>query len=194
MGFAASHGLVPLQAEAEYLASCQRHVAGAVDIQALHRGLVRPLACFTLAELAPWLARFEAEMAPRLPADMRALVERHRAAGDLCAIVTATTRLIAEPFARAFGVPHLVATEAVAVGSALTGEIAGEPCARQHKLARVEHWLAGQGSRLADFEQTWFYSDSAGDLPLLSAVSHPVVVRPDERLRLHAEQAGWPVL
>ncbi|HJV72121.1 HAD family hydrolase [Ideonella sp.] len=193
MGFAASRGLLPPQAEAEYLAWCQRYVAGAVDIQALHRGLVQPLACFTLAELAPWLVQFEAEMAPRLPAHMRALVERHRAAGDLCAIVTATTRLIAEPFARAFGVPHLVATEAQAVAGSLTGEIAGEPCARQHKLARVEQWLAGQGSCLAAFERSWFYSDSASDLPLLSAVSHPVAVRPDDRLRRHAEQAGWPV-
>lgn len=192
--FAAAHGLLPASAEADYLACCQRHVAGALDIAGLHRALVGPLAQRPLAAWRPWLARFEAAMAPRLPAEMRALVDRHRAAGDLCAIVTATSRPVAEPFAHAFGVPHLLATEPALDGEAWSGEIAGEPCAREHKLAHVTRWLQAQGTRLAAFEQSWFYSDSSGDLPLLGAVSHPVAVRPDERLRAHAVHAGWTVL
>jgi HAD superfamily hydrolase (TIGR01490 family) len=130
---------------------------------------------------------------------MRALVQRHLDAGDLCAIVTATTRFVAEPFARLFGVPHLVATEpATAAGlpdGPLTGEIAGLPCYQEHKRDRVEQWLTQLGSaRLGDFEQSWFYSDSASDLPLLEVVTHPVAVRPDERLHARAVHAGWRVL
>lgn len=194
MAFAASRGLLPATAQADYLTSCRQYVAGALDIRALHRALVGPLTHLESPELLPWLARFESTMAARLPADMRELVGRHQAAGDLCAIVTATTRLIAEPFARAFGITHLVATEAALEGGVLTGEIDGEPCVNEHKLVRVQQWLAGRGSSLAAFEQSWFYSDSARDLPLLSAVSHPVAVRPDPGLRAHAVQAGWPVL
>jgi phosphoserine phosphatase len=83
-------------------------------------------------------------------------------------------------------------------GAPFTGEIDGEPCYRQHKVTRVNDWLAMQppGSRrsLAEFGQSWFYSDAMGDLPLLGVVTHPVVVCPDERLRAHALQSGWPVL
>jgi len=128
-------------------------------------------------------------------------VRRHLDAGDVCAVVTATTRLVAEPCAHAFGLVHVVATEAATVDGtpdgALSGEIAGLPCFREHKPTRVRQWLAqqrpGDAAELGAFEQSWFYSDSASDLPLLQAVSHPVAVRPDERLRRHALEAGWPV-
>src|SRR5205085_11911482 len=117
---------------------------------------------------------------------------------DLCAIVTATTELISGPIARLFGVEHLVATRPATVGgvqgAAFTGEIDGEPCYRQHKVSRVHQWLAEAGRSLAGFERSWFYSDAIGDLPLLEAVSDPVAVGPDERLRAHALRAGWPIL
>ena len=84
-------------------------------------------------------------------------------------------------------------TEAATVQGVFTGEIVGEPCYREHKVSRVDEWLARQGLARAGFEASWFYSDSANDLPLLRAVSNPVAVRPDERLRAHAHKAGWPV-
>ena len=136
-------------------------------------------------------------MRERVPADMHELVRRHLDAGDLCAVVTATTRFIAEPFARLFGVPHVVATEAAAVDGVPTGEIEGLPCFREYKLTRVQQWLAQQTPGLTDldaFERSWFYSDSTSDLPLLNAVSDPVAVRPDARLRQHALQAGWRIV
>jgi phosphoserine phosphatase len=43
-------------------------------------------------------------------------------------------------------------------------------------------------------EQTWFYSDSLNDLPLLSLVSHPVAVDPDETLKEHAIMHDWRVI
>ena len=42
--------------------------------------------------------------------------------------------------------------------------------------------------------RSWFYSDSANDLPLLQAVSDPVAVSPDARLRAHALAQGWTVI
>lgn len=191
--FLVRRGVLPAEAEAGYLDYCFQYVAGTLDIHAMHRANLAPLRRFPWAELSRWACEFEAEMAPLLPADMRELVAQHHRAGDLCAIVTATEKLIAQPFARLFGVEHLVATEAQVVAGRLTGEIEGEPCYRQHKLSRVAAWLATQGRTLDSFEQSCFYSDSASDLPLLLAVSHPVAVRPDERLRAHALAAGWPV-
>lgn len=200
--FLVEQGVLPAQAEETYLGYCRQYVAGTLDIHAMHYASVAPLARFSRTQLAQWTGRFEVAMRGRAPADMQALVQHHLDAGDLCAVVTATTRFIAEPFARLFGVPHVVATEAATVdgtpGGAVTGEIEGLPCFREHKVTRVRQWLArhapGGATDLAAFERSWFYSDSTSDLPLLNAVSDPVAVRPDERLRQHALRSGWRIL
>ncbi|MEF7612967.1 HAD family phosphatase [Aquincola sp. MAHUQ-54] len=193
--FLAAEGALPADAESAYLALCHRYVASELDIREMHRITVAPLAAFTRVQLDDWARRFELAMAPRLPADMQALVRRHREAGDLCAIVTATTRFIAEPFGRLFGIPHVLATEpALDARGVPTGAIVGEPCHREHKLGHVDAWLARQGLALSGFAESHFYSDAAGDLPLLSAVTHPVAVAPDAALQAHALQRGWPIV
>jgi HAD superfamily hydrolase (TIGR01490 family) len=196
--FLVARGVLPAQAEGEYLEHCHQYVAGTLDIHAMHRASVTPLAAFPRARLTAWCREFEAHIAPQIPLAMKALVTKHQDAGDLCAIVTATTRFIAEPFGRLFGVGDVLATEAATEGGdpngALTGEIAGDPCFREHKLTHVNAWLATRQTTLTDFESSWCYSDSASDLPLLRAVTHPVAVHPDERLLAHAHAAGWPVL
>jgi len=47
---------------------------------------------------------------------------------------------------------------------------------------------------LHDFPQSWFYSDSINDVPLLERVTHPVATNPDPRLRAIANERGWPVI
>jgi len=199
--FLVGRGMLPPNAEETYLDYCRQYVAGTLDIHAMHFASVAPLARVPRALLAQWASEFEQALRTRVPADTRALVQRHLDAGDLCAVVTATTRFIAEPCARLFGVPYVVATEAATVDGTpdglLTGAIDGLPCFREHKVTRVRQWLAqqapGGATDLDAFERSWFYSDSTSDLPLLSAVSDPVAVRPDVRLREHALQAGWRV-
>lgn len=198
--FLAARGVLPASAEEIYLGYARQYVAGTLDIHAMHRANMAPLLPHPVKVLEAWAREFEAAMAPRLPGPMQALVRRHLEAGDLCAIVTATERLIAAPFARLFGVPHLVATEAAVVDGRLTGAMRGPPCFRGHKVERVAAWLAslappeGQARTLDGFAQSWFYSDSISDLPLLQAVTHPVAVQPDARLRAHALASAWPVL
>jgi HAD superfamily hydrolase (TIGR01490 family) len=195
--FLVREGALDNEAEARYLGFCHQYVAGTLDIQAMVRASLLPLAAFEPRQLAQWRARFEQQIAAQLPADMVELVGRHRACGDLCAVVTATERLVAEPFAHAFGIEHLVATEGVMVDGRPTGEIDGLPCFREHKVTRVQSWLATLRTvppTIRGFDQSFFYSDSINDLPLLSAVTHPVAVRADERLREHARAAGWAVI
>ena len=198
--FLVERGALPADAEETYLGYCRQYVAGTLDIHAMHRASVAPLAQTPRVLLAQWAGEFEGVVRERVPADMQDLVQRHLRAGDLCALVTATTRFIAEPCARVFGLAHVIATAAATVDGtpdgALTGEIEGLPCFREHKVTRVRQWLAQQVPRadLGAFERSWFYSDSTSDLPLLNAVSDPVAVRPDPRLRQHALEAGWRIV
>ncbi len=61
-------------------------------------------------------------------------------------------------------------------------------------MQRLEQWLSARGLSWDDVAESWFYSDSLNDLPLLERVTHPVAVDPDETLRAHALARGWPVI
>jgi phosphoserine phosphatase len=123
-------------------------------------------------------------------------VRRHLDAGDLCVVVTATNSFVTGPIARAFGIANLIATipGADAASGRFSGAPTGIPSFQAGKIARVEAWLVESGHWWGSFEQTWFYSDSHNDLPLMKKVSHPVAVDPDPTLKAHAEALGWQVL
>ena len=134
-------------------------------------------------------------MAPQLLPAARALLDLHRAAGDLVAIVTATNEFITRPIADALGVEHLLAVELErGVDGMATGRIRGVPSFREGKIERVHDWLAGLGQRLSDVEHSVFYSDSTNDLPLLEIVSEPVATNPSPALEAIALQRGWRIL
>ncbi len=148
------------------------------------------------AEQAAASVRFIAEvMAPQLLPPAFELVERHRAAGDLIAIVTATNEFVTRPIADVFGVEHLLAVQLERDGSgAATGRIAGVPSFREGKILRLQQWLAGLGRQLSDFESSVFYSDSTNDLPLLERVDEPVATNPSPALEAIALERGWRIL
>lgn len=191
----AERGALPPEFEAQYLAYCQRYAAGSVDMVQMHRFTVGALAVHDPATLARWLEEFREHIAPRIPRAARELVRWHQAAGHACALVTATTRFIAEAFGAALGLPEVLATQPeLGPDGRYTGEIVGHACFREHKLAHVQAWLARRGMPWEALGRSWFYSDSRNDLPLLQAVSDPVAVDPDPRLRAIAAERGWPVL
>jgi len=132
---------------------------------------------------------------PQIHPAALALVQRHRAAGDLVAIVTATNEFITRPIAHLFGVDELIATElARDADGRVTGAVRGTPSFREGKIQRVHDWLAAQGRQWGDFERSTFYSDSTNDLPLLERVSHPVATNPGPQLERIALDRGWPIL
>lgn len=181
--------------EAQNAAFFEQYKAGTLDIHEYLGFALRPLAAHALHELDRWHEDFMAScIQPMINKPAQALVERHLAAGDLCAVVTATNSFVTAPIARAFGIAHLIATEPEIVNGRYTGRVAGTPCFREGKIARVEQWLAGLGHSLGTVTESRFYSDSMNDLPLLERVSHPVVVDPDERLAIEAARRGWPVI
>jgi HAD superfamily hydrolase (TIGR01490 family) len=131
---------------------------------------------------------------PNIKRPARALLNEHRAAGDLIAIVTATNEFVTRPIAEAFGVDELIAVELEKDASGwLTGEIAGVPSMREGKVIRVGQWMAARGLDWLDVEST-FYSDSTNDLPLLEKVDHPVATNPSPALREIAIARGWRIL
>jgi phosphoserine phosphatase len=72
-----------------------------------------------------------------------------------------------------------------------TGRVAGIPCFQGGKVKLLNEWLITSKSDLND---SWFYSDSHNDLPLLNTVDNPVAVDPDDKLRNTAEKQKWPII
>jgi HAD superfamily hydrolase (TIGR01490 family) len=131
---------------------------------------------------------------PAMTDEALAIVQKHLAAGDLCAIVTATNSFVTAPIARAFGVPTLIATEPEYLAGQYTGKIHGTPSFKHGKVLRVKAWLATLDRSLKDFYESYFYSDSINDLPLLEVVTHPIVTNPSPSLLKVAQERNWPVL
>ncbi|MBT9486671.1 MAG: HAD family hydrolase [Rubrivivax sp.] len=172
------------------------YLAGTLDMAAYVNFATAPWRGRSAADLAAVTEAFLAAVArPALHPAALALVQKHRAAGDLIAIVTATNEFVTRPIAALFGVEHLIATDLVRdADGRVTGAIRGVPAFRDGKIARVAAWLADRGQTLADFDRCTFYSDSTNDLPLLEHVSHPVATNPVPALAAIAAQRGWPVL
>lgn len=166
--------------------------AGTLDILEFLRFSLQPLASHDTATLYAWRARYLKEkIAPILLPAARALVEKHRAQGDTLLIITATNRFVTEPIAGLFGIENLLATDPEMVDGRYTGNVSGVPCYREGKVQRLAMWLKEHG---LDHGESWFYSDSHNDIPLLETVTHPVAVDPDDSLRQHAASKGWPVI
>src|SRR5699024_4324505 len=114
--------------------------------------------------------------------------------GDLCAIVTATNEFVTAPIARALDIDHLVATIPEMHDGRYTGRVQGVPSYQEGKIKRVDDWLATLGKRIEEFDETWFYSDSINDLPLMQIVSHPIATNASPALLDIALEHDWQVL
>lgn len=133
---------------------------------------------------------FRRDVAKHIGSDARRAVDRHLAAGDVCAVVTGATVYSARPLARLLNIPHVIATE---LECDADGRFTGRHthlCYGKGKIARSEALARASGSTLDD---AVFYSDSISDLPLLERVGTPIVVNPDPRLGRVAKQRKWRV-
>lgn len=171
-----------------------RYKAGTVGLDEFCNFYVGTLAGRSPQDWEPWRLQFLTEVIlPRIGIGAMELVHRHRDAGDLVVMTTATNRFITEYTARHFGIEHLIATETEMQAGRFTGRTAGTLNMREGKVVRLHQWLDGIGKSLVQFSSV-AYSDSINDLPLLEAVHRAVAVNPDERLRKQAQARGWEIL
>jgi HAD superfamily hydrolase (TIGR01490 family) len=166
---------------------------GTLDIYKFLAFQLKPLAEHSVADLNALHANYmESVIRPMMTKKAQDLVNQHKAQGDLCLVITATNSFVTKPIAQAYGIAHLIGTDPEMVNGAYTGGVAGVPSFQEGKVTRLNQWLAERGQVLADFEQSYFYSDSHNDLPLMKLVTHPVAVDADAKLTDYAQQHGWP--
>ena len=122
----------------------------------------------------------------------RGLLKTHRDAGRPVVLATTTPHDLIAPLAERLGFDDVIATRyASDEEGSYTGGLEGEFVWATGKLAAVRRWAADND---VDVSESWAYSDSIYDVPLLWAVAHPRAVNPDPRLRALATIARWPVI
>lgn len=169
-----------------------QYTAGELDIHAFLRFALAPLAALAPRRLLDLRARFLAEhIAPNVARHAPPLLARHRAAGHLLVIVTATNRFVTGPIAALLGADALLATDPELRGGRFSGNAMDPPCYRAGKVELLARWCARYAPN-ADI--AYAYSDSHNDLPLLERAHRAVAVDPDPRLRAHAAAHAWPVV
>ncbi|MEN8206582.1 MAG: HAD family hydrolase [Pseudomonadota bacterium] len=165
---------------------------GELDIHEFLDFQLQPLSEHSLDTLQQWRRQYvEEKITPILLPRAQTLIDRHRQQGDTLVVITATNRFITSPIVELYDIPHLLATEPEMLNDQYTGKVSGIPCFRNGKVDRLDDWLNENQQSLQD---SWFYSDSHNDLPLLNKVTHPVAVDPDEILERHAGDNDWPII
>ena len=118
------------------------------------------------------------------------LIEQHREEGRDIVIVSASGAEVVEPIGAMLGADHVIATKLSEEGGRYTGEI--EFYAYGGNKAKAMLALAKE--RDYDLLDSYAYSDSETDAPMLGVVGHPFAVNPDKSLRKIATDNHWPIL
>lgn len=130
-------------------------------------------------------------VAPLVYAEALFLIDEHMRDGRKVFIVSASPEEVVRPLAHYIGVEDIIATRSkVDARGRYTGEVevyayAEEKAVLMRRLAETEQ---------IDLSESYAYSDSATDMPMMEAVGHPHAVNPDKELREAAEELGWPIL
>ena len=142
----------------------------------------------TLADLAN-------EIIPRLLHDVRrearGLIDLHRDAKRDTYIISASPVEIVSRLASEMAMTGGLGTVAEVHDGIYTGELAEPFCygeGKAHAMAKIA------AEKEYDLSRSYAYTDSAGDLPMLEAVGHPVAVNPDRALETIALHRGWPIV
>ena len=141
-----------------------------------------------LERLAPGVL---AGVLPRLYPTMLQIAYDHQDAGRPVYICTAASQGTADMLAHVLGFDGAAGTRLEERDGAYTGRLDGPFCYGEGKPQRMRELAAAEGLSLED---SYAYSDSASDIPMLRAVGHPVAVNPDVELARTAAEEGWDVL
>lgn len=143
----------------------------------------------TIAQTETW---FNEMVVPHITEGGRRQIREHQRQGHIVAIVSGATSYAVRPLAHYLGLgDNFLSTQVEVNDGHFTGRVLEPACFGPGKVIWVERFAAERDVKL---DQSYFYTDSFSDRPLLEKVGHPVAVNPDRRLRRYAQQKGWPIV
>lgn len=169
-----------------------QYIASTLDPVEYNEFVASFLVQHSLEQLAEWRAEYIAtDIVPKIRPQGVSAIQKHQDAGHEVVIISATNDFIVSAVAAQFDVSpsHTIATTLAATDQGYTGQVSGTPNFQAGKLTNLIAWLANKPA----VTESWGYSDSYNDLPLLQFADHAIAVTPDDRLRAHALSHQWAV-
>lgn len=168
------------------------YLKGDLDNEVYLKFALKPLTQYSMVRLYAWRNDYVRHwIQPIIAKGTQALLDKHRAQGDELIIISATNLFITAPISKLLGIDQILSTEPEIINNQYTGRYLGTPTFKEGKVTVLNEWLKNSKHSLDD---SYFYSDSINDLPLLEQVATPVAVNPDEKLFNIATQRGWQIL
>jgi HAD superfamily hydrolase (TIGR01490 family) len=133
---------------------------------------------------------FEGVVQPQVAPKALTALEEHKRQGHVVAILSSSTPYVVEPLARHLGIEHAICTRLNVSDGKFDGTHQRPACYGPGKVHWAEAFAAAND---VDLAQSFFYTDSYTDLPMLERVGVARVVNPDTRLKRHAKRVGWAV-
>ncbi len=133
---------------------------------------------------------FRERLAANVYPESRALVQAHLKKRHTVAVVSSATRYQIDPLAEDLGIRHVLCTRLAVKDGKFTGEVLKPTCYGEGKAIAARELASAHG---VDLEESYFYTDSDEDLPLLAIVGKPRPTNPSGRLREIAVKRGWPM-
>jgi HAD superfamily hydrolase (TIGR01490 family) len=134
---------------------------------------------------------FEESLKPAIYPGAWELIEKSRSLGLRQVIVTGALDISIKPLMKHLGIDEYVANHLEFVNGVASGRLLPPVLASATKASWIRTYAEREGISLSD---SYAYSDSISDLPMLSMVGHPAAVHPDMRLRQTAIHHDWPIL
>ncbi|MDB4981473.1 MAG: Phosphoserine phosphatase [Myxococcales bacterium] len=162
-----------------------------IDLQIIAAKIAEQMRGKSESEFAERCKRWvEDDVLPLVTPGALRQLERHRSEGHVLAVLSSSPTYVTRPLAQTLGIDEVLSTTFEVDDGAFTGRLVGPACVGPGKI----HWAESLRDRHdIDFAQSWFYTDSYTDVPMLERVGNAVVVNPDPRLRMAAKKRGWPV-
>jgi HAD superfamily hydrolase (TIGR01490 family) len=134
---------------------------------------------------------FEVTLKPSIFPKAQALIDTTRQLGYRNVLVTGTLDFQVRPIALHFGFEEVICNRLEFKNHKATGKFLTPLLAENEKARSIEQYAAEEN---IDLTQSCAFSDSTADVPMLSAVGHPVATNPTRRLRRVALERNWPIL
>ncbi|WP_191601495.1 HAD family hydrolase [Marinomonas algicola] len=174
------------------LAYMEDYDNGVLDLEKYMHYTLSPLCHLTAEDLNVFVQKFIRDIIVDMALPKaNALLKKHHDAGDEVVIISATGIHIVAPVAKYLGVKHALGIDLEIKDGHLTGALVGTPTFREGKVVRAQQWAEQHGFSM---DETYFYSDSRNDLPLLEKALYPVAVDPDPVLQQTAKDREWPII
>jgi HAD superfamily hydrolase (TIGR01490 family) len=175
------------------LANLRFRLQGSTDeaTEALKERVMSALEGVRVRDIERMGADVLAGILPRLYPQMLNIAYAHQDAGRPIYICTAASQEVADLLGGVLVFDGAIGTRSEIVDGAYTGRLDGPFTYRQGKATAIRELAEREGLSLPD---SWAYSDSESDLPMLRIVGHPVAVNPDAALARTAAEEGWEVI